>query len=160
MTFQFCRSMHDQPPIHIPAIGLSLNVRLAAATNGGTVEIIETVNAPGFGPPLHRHAETEVFRVLTGRYLFEVNGERFIAEPGDLVSVPGGAAHAFRNIGDAPATQMVTILPGFDAMAFFTGLGQVMRNGIPARIALNAFGERWGIEFLGPPLQWVAGQEA
>jgi hypothetical protein len=28
-----------------------------------------------------------------------------------------------------------------------------MQAGIPEREALNAFGARWGIEFLGPPLR-------
>lgn len=153
MTFQFARSVHDQPSIDIPAIGLQLHVRLAGSTNGGTLEVIETINAPGFGPPLHRHAETEVFRVLTGCYLFEVNGERFVAKAGDLVSVPGGAAHAFRNISNQPATQLVMILPAFDATAFFTGLGDVMKGGVPSPSSLDAFGKRWGVEFLGPPLR-------
>lgn len=152
MTFQFVRSPHKQPTIELPAIGVSLSVPLAGSTNDGALEVIETIDAPGSGPPLHRHAQTEVFRVLSGRYLFEVNGERFIAEAGDLVSVPGGAAHCFRNIGDEPATQMVMIVPGFDAIAFFTGLGEVTRDGIPSPEALNAFGQRWAVEFLGPPL--------
>jgi hypothetical protein len=30
---------------------------------------MEQVNAPGFGPPLHRHNEAEIFRVLEGVYL-------------------------------------------------------------------------------------------
>lgn len=152
MTFQFARSTHAEPFIDIPAIGLQLQVRLPGTASDGALEVIETLNAPGFGPPLHRHPETEVFRVLAGRYLFEVDGRRFIAETGDLVSVPGGTPHAFRNISDEPARQLVMILPGFDAMAFFTGLGEVMRNGVPPPGVLNAFGQRWRVEFLGPPL--------
>lgn len=115
--------------------------------------VIETVNAPGFGPPRHRHRETEIFRVLEGRYLYEVDGVRFLAEAGDLVSVPGGAAHGFVNVTDRPARQLVTIVPGLDAEAFFTELGVVMKNGVPDRQLLNAFGQRWGVEFLGPPLK-------
>ncbi|MDM0032335.1 hypothetical protein QTI33_09370 [Variovorax sp. J22P271] len=38
------------------------------------------------------------------------------------------------------------------AAAFFTGLGEVMRDGIPQPAVLDAFGQRWGVEFLGPPL--------
>ena len=153
MTFQFIRSSNDEPSIDIPAIGLQLRVRLPGTASSGALEVIETINAPGFGPPLHRHPQTEVFRVLTGRYLFEVDGARFTAEPGDLVSVPGGAAHAFRNITDRPASQLVMIVPGFDAMAFFTGLGAVMQDGIPDAATLGAFGKRWDVEFLGPPLR-------
>jgi uncharacterized cupin superfamily protein len=111
---------------------------------------LETSNAPGFGPPLHRHGETEVFRVLEGRYLFEVNGQRFEAAAGDLVSVPGGDADAFINITDKPARQLVMMLPGMDAQRFFFEVGQILEKESPDRNALNAFGEPQGVEFLGP----------
>ncbi len=48
---------------------------------------------------------------------------------------------------------MVLILPGMDAAAFFTELGSVMKGGIPDKDALNQFGSRWQVEFLGPPLR-------
>jgi len=153
MTFSAWHSHGGDAPISIPAIGLDLWVRLPVSASGGTLAVIETINAPGFGPPLHRHAETEVFRVLEGRYLYELDGRRFHAEAGDVVSVPGGAAHAFINVTDAPARQLVMILPGLDAAAFFTELGAVMQGGIPDRAALNRFGEKWGVTFLGPPLR-------
>lgn len=152
MTFAAWHS-REEPAIRILAIGLELRVRLPPSASGAAMTIIDTVNAPGFGPPLHRHAETEIFRVLEGRYLYEVDGQRSYAEAGDVVCVPGGAAHAFRNVTDAPARQMVMILPGLDAAAFFTGLGEAMRDGIPDRAGLNAFGAAWSVDFLGPPLR-------
>jgi quercetin dioxygenase-like cupin family protein len=120
MTFSAWHSRHDETSIKIPAIGLDLRARLPPSASGGALTIIETTNAPGFGPPLHRHAETEVFRILQGRYLYEVDGRRFHAETGDVISVPGGAAHAFVNVTDAPGQQLVVIVPGLDAAAFFT----------------------------------------
>ncbi|TCR72271.1 cupin domain-containing protein [Rhizobium sp. BK376] len=143
----------QEDALHIPAIGLDLRVRLPPDASDAALTVIETTNAPGFGPPLHRHAETEVFRVLTGRYLFEVDGRRFYADAGDVVTAPSGAAHAFVNVTDAPAQQFILILPGLDATAFFTQLGDVMRDGVPDRALLNDFGKRWAVEFLGPPLR-------
>jgi uncharacterized cupin superfamily protein len=127
-------------------------VRLPSEASGKALTLIETVNAPGFGPPLHRHEETEVFRVLEGRYLFEVDRKRFEAGAGEVISVPGGIGHTFLNITDTPARQLVMILPGMDAQAFFIGLGHVMAQGRPNQETLNAFGRDWGVEFLGPPL--------
>jgi len=75
---------------------LSLRVCVPPDTTGGALTSIETINAPGFGPPLHRHRETEVFYVLEGRYLFEVDGKRFTADTGDVVTAPGGCAHTIR----------------------------------------------------------------
>jgi quercetin dioxygenase-like cupin family protein len=153
MAFSFWHSRGDEAPISIPAIGLDLFVRLPPASSGGAMTVIETINAPGFGPPRHRHNETEIFRVLEGRYLYEVDGKRFQADVGDLVSVPGGAEHGFVNITSRPARQLIMILPGLDARRFFTELASVMKDGVPDRQALNEFGQRWKVEFLGPPLK-------
>jgi quercetin dioxygenase-like cupin family protein len=153
VAFQFFHSKADGfPMLRIPALGLDLGVRLGPEASGKALTILETVNARGFGPPLHRHRETEVFRVLEGCYLYEVNGRRFEAGAGDIVSVPGGDAHAFINITDKPARQLVMMLPGMDAQRFFVGLGEMLANGRPSQDTLNAFGKPWGVEFLGPPL--------
>lgn len=153
MTFRLWHSGQDDAVIEVPAIGLELRVRLPPDATGGDLTVIDTTNAPGFGPPLHRHRETEIFRVLSGRYLFEVDGRRFHVEAGDVVSVPGGAAHAFVNIGETPARQTVVIIPGLDAAGFFTGLAAIMKDAIPDRRSLEEFGRIWGVEFLGPPLR-------
>lgn len=153
MPFTFLHSNQQEPLIRVPPIGLELRVRVPPEASGGALTCIETINAPGFGPPLHRHRETEVFHVIEGRYLFEVNGSRFEAGVGDVVVAPGGTAHAFVNVTPLPARQFVQILPGLDARAFFLELGEVMREGAPDHNALNAFGKRWCVEFLGPPLQ-------
>ncbi len=152
MTIQTSHSKASEEVIKIPAIGLELSVRVDPSTTGGEFCFIDTVNAPGFGPPRHRHRETEVFRVMEGRYLFEVNGVQFYAEEGDVVTVPGGAAHAFVNVTDKPARQYILIAPGLDAKAFFTGLAGVMRDGRPDAAALDVFAKAWDVEFLGPPL--------
>lgn len=150
MAFSFLHSLREEAPILIPQIGLELRVRVPPQMTDGLLTSIETVNAPGFGPPAHRHREAEVFYVLEGRYLFEVDGARFTASAGDVVSVPGNAAHAFVNVTDKPARQFIQIIPGLDAEAFFLSLGAVMRDG---RDALNAFGQKWQVELLGPPLK-------
>ncbi len=152
MSLSFVHSHAAESPIEIPAIGLDLFVRLPPVASGGEFCFIETINAPGKGPPLHRHREAEIFRVIEGRYLYQVDGRRFFAEAGDVVSIPGGAAHGFVNVTDAPARQYVLITPALDAAVFFTELAGTMRDGLPDRAALNAFGTKWGVEFLGPPL--------
>jgi hypothetical protein len=62
MTFSSWQSRGDEDTIQIPAIGLDLRVRLPNRVSSGALEMIETINAPGFGPPLHRHPETEMKR--------------------------------------------------------------------------------------------------
>ena len=152
MSIAFIHSSGAEPPIRIPAIGLDLYVRMPGSASGDAFTIIETTNAPGAGPPRHRHREAEIFRVLEGRYLYEVEGRRFYAEEGDVVSIPGGAEHGFVNVTDKPARQYILITPALDAAAFFTELAGVMKEGVPDRLVLNAFGARWQVEFLGPPV--------
>jgi mannose-6-phosphate isomerase-like protein (cupin superfamily) len=149
----FYASAAGTSKVHIPAIGLELAVPIPFSTSDSTLTILETVNEAGFGPPLHRHRETEIFRVLEGEYLYEVDGQRFHATAGDVVRVPGGAAHGFVNLGDRPARQLVLMLPAMDAMAFFTGLGEIMAAGRPNQSVLNEYGARWGVEFLGSPIK-------
>lgn len=153
MVISFSHSRATESPIKIPAIGLDLFVRLSPAASEDAFCFIETINAPGKGPPQHRHREAEIFRVIEGRYLYQVEGRRFFAEAGDVVSIPGGTAHGFVNVTDAPARQYILITPALDAEAFFTELAETMHNGLPDQAALNIFGIKWGVEFLGPPLK-------
>jgi quercetin dioxygenase-like cupin family protein len=153
MSYRFLHSPPDDAPIVIPAIGLRLWVRVPPEASTGAMSIIETENAPGFGPPLHRHRETEIFRVLEGKYLYEIDGRRLEANTGDVVIVPGSAPHAFRNITDRPARQFVVITPALDAVGFFTSFADLLRDGPPDPDALAAMGKRWDVEFLGPPLR-------
>ena len=43
--------------------------------------------------------------------------------------------------------------PALDAAAFFTELAGTMRGGVPDQAALSAFGAKWNVQFLGPPLR-------
>lgn len=70
-----------------------------------------------------------------------------------MVSIPGGAEHGFVNVTDKPGRQYILIAPAPNAEAFFTELAATMRNGIPDQSLLNAFGVKWGVAFLGPPLK-------
>ncbi|HZZ12230.1 MAG TPA: cupin domain-containing protein [Paraburkholderia sp.] len=143
----------DDRCVTIPAIGVEVRVRTPSNFTGQGLELIETVNAPGFGPPLHKHHEAEIFYVLEGRYLFEVDGERIEVKKGETTVAKGNVPHRFVNIDDHPSKLLVMIMPGFDALAFFTQLGSAMKAGKPDAQAMQAFSARWGVDFLGPPLE-------
>ncbi len=110
--------MEEGSNLAIPGIGLTLIVRSLPCGVNDTLTILETTNAPGFGPPLHRHHETEIFRVLEGEYLYQVEEKRFKARPGDLITVPGDVPHGFVNTSAQPARQLVIMLPAMDAYRF------------------------------------------
>jgi quercetin dioxygenase-like cupin family protein len=140
--------------IHIPAIGLELKVCIEPSATQGRATLIETRDAPGFGPPMHRHQnETEVFHVLQGRYLFEVDGKRQVVQAGETLTALVGTTHRFVNINDETSRMLVLISPGFDATGFFSELRDAMTDGHPDPATLARLGSKWDIEFLGPPLK-------
>jgi quercetin dioxygenase-like cupin family protein len=143
----------DDRRVVIPQIGVEVRVCTPSNFTGGGIELIENVNAPGYGPPLHKHQEAEIFYILEGRYLFEVDGKRIEAKAGDTVVANGNVPHTFVNIDDRPSRQLVMIVPGFDAFAFFTQLGAAMKGERPDSQAMQAFSAQWGVDFLGPPLK-------
>jgi hypothetical protein len=84
--------------------------------------------------------------------MFDVDGIRFEANVGDTVTVSGRIPHGFVNLADGRSRQLILIVPGLDATAFFTELGDVMRGGRPNAALQKAFAVKWGVDFLGPPI--------
>lgn len=148
----FRQTAADASRVAVPAIGVEVVERLPPTATGGAFSIIETTNAPGFGPPLHRHNEAEIFRVLEGSYLYRVGEETLRATVGDLVSIPGGTPHAFRNITDRPARQIVMIVPGWDSVALFSEFAAMFVDGAIDPARREAWCRRWKCDLLGPPL--------
>jgi quercetin dioxygenase-like cupin family protein len=66
---------------------------------------------PGVVVPLHSHPDVEAFVALSGEVEGLVDAEagaRWVPiGPGDVFHVPGGARHAFRNLGREPAVSLV-----------------------------------------------------
>jgi quercetin dioxygenase-like cupin family protein len=57
---------------------------------------------PGATLARHRHAAPEIYHVLEGAGIVEVDGTSYPASAGAAIFIPGGAAHAFRNTGAIP----------------------------------------------------------
>jgi hypothetical protein len=66
LTESACVALANDRCVAVPEIGLELRVRTPQDFAGSGLELIETINAPGFGPPLHKHREAEIFYVLQG----------------------------------------------------------------------------------------------
>lgn len=154
MTSSLWHSGGTEAPISVPEMGMELRVRLPPPLSDGAVTMVDSVSAPGFGPPLHRFREAKVLRILSGRFLFEVDDVRFYAKTGDVVHVPRRATNSFLNVTQEPAAQSMMYVPGLDALPFFSGLGAVVSAGGGwSSPALSAYGARWGVEFVGPPIK-------
>jgi mannose-6-phosphate isomerase-like protein (cupin superfamily) len=80
---------------------------LVGADHGGAgVCVIFVDNQPGEGPSLHKHPYEEVFITLEGEATFTVDGTEIVATPNEVVIVPAGTPHGFRNSGGARLRQI------------------------------------------------------
>ena len=125
---------------------------LATADTGGAMCVLDSVTPPGFGPPIHVHAnEDETFVILSGELEFFLAGERFTKGPGETAHIPRGTEHTFLTIGDQPSRHLVILTPGG-----FEGFFREMAEGscrIPEDMpAVLQSAEKHGMAFTGPPL--------
>ena len=79
--------------------------------HGLETSIMHATVAPGNGPIRHRHPHAEVFVIHTGSGRFEVDGETFDAEAGDVLIIPAGHGTASSQPGRTrsarrPSTRM------------------------------------------------------
>ncbi len=64
----------------------------------------------------HRHqAQEQVYHVLEGRGLMELDGERRVVGPHDVIFIPPGVEHAIYNTGLQDLVFLVVTTPPLDA---------------------------------------------
>ena len=147
----FIMEPRDGKAIHV--VGDEVIVKVSSHDTDGAFAVFEGRTQPHHGPPLHLHRdEDEVWRVLEGEYLFEVDGEEIYAGPGATVYAPRGTRHTFQNIGRTPGRLVTTVVPG-GLDLFFEELEGIAPRGSslePAK-AVPLF-EKYGLELHGPPL--------
>ena len=94
----------------------STNVLLRSEQSDGhvsTTEIVVPAHNPG--PPLHTHDFDEVFYMLEGELIFQVEDELFTKRAGELAFAPRNVAHALANHSDADARYLLVCTPaGFE----------------------------------------------
>jgi mannose-6-phosphate isomerase-like protein (cupin superfamily) len=105
-------------------------------------------------PPVHVHHKTdESFYVMSGTFVFLLDGVETLETAGAHVVVPMGSEHTFWNAGGKPAKCLVIISPpGFEAyfreLATLLATAESEEDQIEARVRLSA---KYDIEVVGPP---------
>lgn len=140
----------DRRPLWL--MGAVLEIVLDGEQTGGTLAIAEDRSDPGFGPPPHVHTrEDETFYVLEGEYLFAGGDVEVRARPGDVVHMPKGHVHWWRNVGDGPGRHLEIFVPaGLERM--FEEVGEPVGDPNeapppPDPQCLLAAAPRYGVEF-------------
>lgn len=146
--------------IHDPA--LKQSYRFASRTTESLVMDAFVEAGGGVTPHVHPTME-ERFEVISGCAEF-LSGRKWItADPGDVVVVPPGTRHAFRNAGEevahvrCEATPPETLQEFLEEVAELSREGGITRRGLPAslsafkRAIVIARRHRHMVELLFPP---------
>jgi quercetin dioxygenase-like cupin family protein len=124
--------------------GDEIDIHVSSDDSDGALLVAEVRMPAGGGPPgLHRHAADEVYRVDAGELAIYVGGERRVTRAGEVVHIPGGAAHTIRNESDAEARALVVFSPGSEMEAFVRAAAEAAA---PEDVA--ALAQRHGIAFV------------
>ena len=118
-------------------------LRTAADTDGELVEIEVIVDPDGAVAAAHVHPfQSERFEVLEGTLEFRRGREKVVAGPGEVVTVPAGAAHSFRNAGETVARFRCEVRPALQFERFLETMfglaadGKTNRRGMPSPLRL------------------------
>ena len=87
---------------------------LIDATNGGMDTMVRYVaTPPGEGSPsgLHVHDFDQLFYIVAGVMNIEIDGDEFVAEPGNLVVFRQGIPHRNWNAGDIETIHLAINTP-------------------------------------------------
>jgi quercetin dioxygenase-like cupin family protein len=138
-----------------------VRVRISARNGSDGISVLEHHARKGEVPPLHIHRnEDEVFHVLGGRLLFEIDGKQKTVESGDVVLAPRGVPHRFLVLSDSGA-HWLTIMHGADFETLVTDVSLPTELTEPPAIthpgpeeiaALTEACAANGIDIIGPPL--------
>lgn len=130
--------------------GGRMRVIVPGAATGNAYAVYLGSYEPGSGSLRQVHTrEEKVFHVLDGRVLVWCDGRATEAGPGDTLALPRGLPHAFRVISDTPARMIMTVVPGgFET--FFAAIAGLRLPDDQARLV--TISERYGLEYVGPPL--------
>jgi quercetin dioxygenase-like cupin family protein len=114
-------------------------------------------------PIPHVHPiQTERFAVTHGRVKFRLGLRTVIAEPGDVIEVKPGVAHAFANAGEGEARMQIEVTPALSLAEMFTEVialahaGQMNRRGLPRNLlTLASLARRYDGEAHAPLPRWL-----
>jgi len=125
---------------------LEINYLVDGASQGGLGLFEMKVPANVQVPPPHSHSHNEeCVYVLEGVLRYSVNEETRDLQPGEWMSTPRGAVHAFSNPGTETVRALVMLTPDIGAQ-FFRDVAEVANaGGAPDRAKLLAVMTRYGL---------------
>jgi quercetin dioxygenase-like cupin family protein len=140
-------------------LGGRFTVKTSGDDSQGRLAALEVLITPAAEPPLHiHHREDEAFFIIDGAMTFHAGDEVIEATTGCFVFAPMGIPHAFRVDVDPTRVLLFAAPAGFERFARELGIpatGDEPPAGLslPDPVTFAEVGERFGIEFVGPPIR-------
>jgi quercetin dioxygenase-like cupin family protein len=132
-------------------------IQTSADTDGELLEIELALSPDGAVPGAHIHPEQEErFEIVEGTISFRMGLKKVVAGPGDVVTVPAGKVHAFKNAGEDTAKVRVQVRPAlameqlFETTVALAEDGRTTAKGMPRPLDLALFVRRYRREVKAP----------
>jgi quercetin dioxygenase-like cupin family protein len=131
--------------------GETVILKAVGTDTDGAYTLIEVINEPQSGPPLHLHRHDDVaFYILEGTYAFQIGDRALTATAGWFMTAPKGVPRSYNNIGTTPARMLALFVPAgmenlFEDVSKLTAAGTWNMDNIVAVAAKH------GIDAVPPP---------
>jgi quercetin dioxygenase-like cupin family protein len=131
--------------------GETVILKATSADTDGAYTLIEVIDEPQAGPPLHLHRrEDEAFYILEGTFTFQIGDRTMTATAGWFMTAPKGVPHSYKNIGTTPARMLTLFVPA-GIENFFEDLSKLTAAGTLDIDSIVAVSAKQGIEVVPPP---------
>ena len=101
-------------PIRLPTGDVIEILETSAMTNGEYVRSRILFANGGLRVPPHIHPQDEVFKILSGKLTYILDGEKHVADAGSTITLPRGVGHEHYSEGPEDAVTIQTLRPGLD----------------------------------------------
>jgi len=136
LPFNVVGARDGRTPAPLNIVGEETLVKVSAEDSDGTLAFFHLVAPPMSGPPRHVHTrEDELFYVLEGELVFELDGHRHTVRTGDTVYLRRGVVHAYQNFTTSDARLLIATTPGVFSDFFVELSAATPLGALPALMA-------------------------
>jgi mannose-6-phosphate isomerase-like protein (cupin superfamily) len=126
-----------------------MSVKASGDETAGALSLLEAVEPPGFGPPLHVHHDTaEALYVLEGEYVMFLDDREVSCPAGSFIFIPAGMRHGFK-VGAVPSRKLNLYFPAA-MIGYFDDLATAIEQGDVEERDLDEIARRHAVEIVGP----------
>ncbi len=126
------------------------DVKISAKDTDGQLSVFEYVGFQKIGPPLHIHFnQDEIFYVVEGEFLFQLDSEKMTLKAGDTIFLPQNVPHTWLQLSDK-GKLVYLMQPAGQMEEFFKKMNEL--KGPPTEELVQQIHQAHGMKIVGPPI--------